>query len=97
VLARSLSLSLRILDVAAVVVVGARWWRCPDGEEGRPRWWWWKGKGWPRWRWWKRKGLVRCAVVVVEGAVRWRRRLEVGDDPDRWGPPARERERRERE
>jgi len=39
---------------------------------------------------------ARCAVV--EGAVRWRRRrLEVGDDPDKWGPPARERERRERE
>ena len=61
------------------------------------RWWWWKGKGRPRWRWWKRKGLVRCAVVVVEGAVRWWRWLEVGDDPDRSGPPSRETERRERE
>ena len=38
-----------------------------------------------------------AAVAMVERAVQWRRRLEVGDDPDRWGPPARERERRERE
>jgi hypothetical protein len=38
-----------------------------------------------------------AGCAVVEGAVRWRQRLEVGDDPDRWGPPARERERRERE
>ena len=36
-----------------------------------------------------------AGCTVVEGAVRWR--LEVGDDPDMWGPPARERERREME
>ena len=69
--------------------------RCTGRGRGRPRWWWWKGKGRPRWRWWKRKGLVRCAVVVVEEAVRRWRRREIGDDPDRWGPATRERERRD--
>jgi len=43
------------------------------------------------------EGGAGAGCAVVERAVRWRRRLEVGDDPDRWGPPARERERRERE
>ena len=54
-----------------------------------------EGDGAARWRWWKRKGRVQCAVVVVERVgAEW---PEVGDNPNMWGPPARERERRERE
>jgi len=41
-----------------------------------------KGRGGRGVRWWWWKG---------------RAKLEVGDDPDMWGPPTRERERRERE
>jgi len=66
------------------------------GGYGVRRWWLWCGGG-PR-----RRGAVVCAgpttmvAVAVSGGRGGKRRarLEVGDNPDMWGPPASVRERR---